>query len=61
MYSTISVQQSDEIRTKLDHNWWDSYQTVGDSQTKLFDPTPGQQSDESRTVRNWIEICLTPV
>ena len=37
------------------------YYTVGDSQTKLVDPTPGQQSDESRTVRNWIEICLTPV
>ena len=38
MYSTISVQQSDEIRTKLDQNWSDSYQTVGDQHWLIRHP-----------------------
>ena len=46
---------SDEIRPEL-------VGLVSNSRrSTLVDPTPGQQSDESRTVRNWIEICLTPV
>ena len=38
MYSMISVKQSDEVRTKLDQNWSDSYQTVGDQHWLIRHP-----------------------
>ena len=48
-------RNSDEIRPEL-------VGLVSNSRrSTLVDPTPGPQSDESRTERNWTEMCLTTV